>query len=62
MNYFLLLLIALFGIMNAQIPFAPTDILNRIVRRMQGINPNNPRGVLVDDGLPDDDEDDEDDE
>jgi hypothetical protein len=57
MNFIFFVLFALFAIINAQIRFAPTDILNRIVRRMQGINPNDPRGVLVDDGLPDDDED-----
>jgi hypothetical protein len=56
MKYLLIVLLALFGILNAQIRFAPTDILNRIARRMQGINPDDPRGVLVDDGLPDDDE------
>lgn len=56
MKHLLIVLLALFGILNAQIRFAPTDILNRIARRMQGINPDDPRGVLVDDGLPDDDE------
>jgi hypothetical protein len=60
MQFLLFVFLALFAIINAQIRFAPTDILNRIVRRMQGINPSDPRGVLVDDGLPDDDEDEDD--
>lgn len=46
--------------MNAQFTLSPTELLNRVIRRGFGINPTDPRGVLVDDGTPDDDEDEDD--
>ena len=62
MNYFLLVLVALISMANMQFTLSPTELLNRVIRRGFGINPNDPRGVLVDDGTPDDDDEDEDDE
>lgn len=60
MNYLLVVLLVLVGMMNAQFTLSPTELLNRVIRRGFGINPTDPRGVLVDDGTPDDDEDEDD--
>lgn len=59
MNYILIVLLGLLAMINTNFNLLPTEMLNKLVRRGFGINPNDPRGVLVDDGKPNDDKDDE---
>lgn len=60
MKLLIVILLVLVGVMEAQ--FSITNMLNRRIRKRFGINPDDPRGVLVDDGLPDDDDEDDDDD